>query len=116
MVIDLSYNYDRFYDRGMEEVLEKIQKRTNISYKFWVTGDEIEPTSKIISSIIPRIYKVDAEKILASGTILFNDFVCFSKNAENVDLSYSNVKNENSSHIPKTKLVKALPKLKVLTL
>uniref|UniRef100_A0AC35GM45 Uncharacterized protein n=1 Tax=Panagrolaimus sp. PS1159 TaxID=55785 RepID=A0AC35GM45_9BILA len=113
IVIDLSYN-DR--NEELETVLEKIQKCENLSYKFWVTGDKIETTSKIISSIVPHLYKVDAKKIrVYEQTLSFNDFVCFSKNIQNLNLSYSNFKNENDSNIPLEKLVKALPKFKNLS-
>uniref|UniRef100_A0A914QFI8 Uncharacterized protein n=1 Tax=Panagrolaimus davidi TaxID=227884 RepID=A0A914QFI8_9BILA len=121
IIIHRSNKLHVFYNREDEELeatLEKIVKHiilSNISYKFWVTGDEIGPTSKIISSIIPYLYKVDVEKILVvEQTISFNDFVCFSKNVEHLDLRYSNLKNENDSNIPFEKIVEALPKLKKL--
>uniref|UniRef100_A0A914QFQ9 Uncharacterized protein n=1 Tax=Panagrolaimus davidi TaxID=227884 RepID=A0A914QFQ9_9BILA len=107
---------EQFNNRGKKElevVLEKTEKR--ISYKFWISGDEIQPTSKIISSIVPHIYKVDVKKILVScQTISFNDFVCFSKNVENLDLNYIRLKKEKVSNIPLEKLVEALPELKNL--
>uniref|UniRef100_A0A914QC85 Uncharacterized protein n=1 Tax=Panagrolaimus davidi TaxID=227884 RepID=A0A914QC85_9BILA len=99
IIIDHSNKFHVFYfreDKELEAALEKIVKRilSNISYKFWVTGDVIGPTSKIISTIFPRIYKVD--------------------NVECLNFTFSNLYNENDSNIPLEKLVEALPKLKKL--
>uniref|UniRef100_A0AC35GW92 Uncharacterized protein n=1 Tax=Panagrolaimus sp. PS1159 TaxID=55785 RepID=A0AC35GW92_9BILA len=112
----------QFYkNEKLEAVLEKIEKRiilsNIISYKFWVTNDRIRPTSKIISSIIPYIYKVDVKKIFVYGqNISFNDFICFSKNVECISFINTNLKNENDSNIPLEKLVETLPKLKKLSI
>uniref|UniRef100_A0A914PNX0 Uncharacterized protein n=1 Tax=Panagrolaimus davidi TaxID=227884 RepID=A0A914PNX0_9BILA len=121
--MDRSSIYGLFSERRnkeLEAVFDKIEKRiilSNISYKFWVTCDKIEPTSKIISSIVPHIYKVDVKKILVyEQTVSLSDFVCFAENVECIHFLYSNLKNENDSNIPLEKLVEALPKLKILTL
>uniref|UniRef100_A0A914RBE2 DUF38 domain-containing protein n=1 Tax=Panagrolaimus davidi TaxID=227884 RepID=A0A914RBE2_9BILA len=116
IIIKQFYNREK---RELQAILEKIEKRiilSNISYKFWVTAGEIEPTSKIISSIIPHLYKIDVKQIrVCRQTFSFNDFVCFSKNVENIDLNHIILKKENVSNIPLEKLVEALPKLKNLS-
>uniref|UniRef100_A0A914Q997 Uncharacterized protein n=1 Tax=Panagrolaimus davidi TaxID=227884 RepID=A0A914Q997_9BILA len=116
IIIDRSYNHGFFYDRGnkeLEAVLEKIQICENFSCKFWISGDVIGPTSKIISSIIPYIYIVDVKKIHVYGqTVSYNDFLCFAEYIKNLTSINSNFKNENDSNIPLEQLVEALPNLK----
>uniref|UniRef100_A0A914P064 DUF38 domain-containing protein n=1 Tax=Panagrolaimus davidi TaxID=227884 RepID=A0A914P064_9BILA len=72
-----------------------------------------------LSPIFPKLYKTDFEKLdLSIQTISYNDFLFISSNVENIELIRVVIKNEEVPYtiVPLEKLVKALPKIKNISL
>uniref|UniRef100_A0A914PDB1 Uncharacterized protein n=1 Tax=Panagrolaimus davidi TaxID=227884 RepID=A0A914PDB1_9BILA len=89
----------------------------NILIKCWITKGLYGFTgnNRIVSSLIPKLYKCDAKRLdLLNQIITFDELLFLASNAEEIDFDEVVVKYENGSVVPLEKVVEVLPKIKTI--
>uniref|UniRef100_A0A914QSB2 Uncharacterized protein n=1 Tax=Panagrolaimus davidi TaxID=227884 RepID=A0A914QSB2_9BILA len=99
---------------------EKFIDFTKISTKLWIydvfdkycfSNTSANPLN-LVSSVIPQIYRCDAECMFIDKQIIsYNEFLFLTSNIKFITLSKTPIMNENGTIVPLEKLVKKLPKL-----
>uniref|UniRef100_A0A914Q1E8 Uncharacterized protein n=1 Tax=Panagrolaimus davidi TaxID=227884 RepID=A0A914Q1E8_9BILA len=92
---------------------------SNISPKLWITNEfnVTLASPENISSIVPKIYKCDANFFrLLHDVISYEDFSFLSSNLEDIVLHNCIVKKDNASNVPLENLFAVLPKIKTIFL
>uniref|UniRef100_A0AC34FJ32 Uncharacterized protein n=1 Tax=Panagrolaimus sp. ES5 TaxID=591445 RepID=A0AC34FJ32_9BILA len=92
-------------------------KFSSVSSKFWITKEfsnyVLESSPNMISSILPKFYRVNVKELgLSHQNISFDDFLFLTSNVENIFLGLTVVKNEDGSTVPLEQLIKLLPRVK----
>jgi hypothetical protein len=95
----------------------------NVSSKFWITKWFLVSTHddatnfNVLSSIVPKIYKSEAEWLtITNQHITFNELLFLSSNVKDLVLKRSSVKYENGSIVPVEKIFEIFEKIKEFTL
>uniref|UniRef100_A0AC34FFV6 DUF38 domain-containing protein n=1 Tax=Panagrolaimus sp. ES5 TaxID=591445 RepID=A0AC34FFV6_9BILA len=97
---------------------------SHVSSKIWITKkleNSVYPkyptTLKLMSSIIPQLYQVDAQTLFLRNQIIsFDEFLSLSSKVQHIVLNIAIVQDKEGSIVPLEKLVQFLPDAKVIEL